>query len=550
MMVALSFKLMYADRGSQQNTRELPARERSLVEISKYTRPESVVQESFSRAAGVLTAQAIEKSFGANRVLRSVSLALSPGEVHTLMGENGAGKSTLFRILAGIHRPDTGQISLDGAPLDLRNPCAAYDQGIYLVPQEPALLKELSVGENMFLGMLPTRGRLPARIDWKTIRAKAQDALATLGLDVDVRDDAKHLSIAQQQLVECAKALLRGCRIILFDEPTSPLTSREVGILFAIMRQLREQGCTLGFISHRMDEVTEISDRVSVLRDGAVTDELDRSGFDRARLVRAMVGRELIFDRKRAHHEAAGEPVLSVRGLAHAPVFAGVDFDVRPGEILGLAGLIGAGRTEIAESVCGLRAKSAGQVTLCGRDITTASISDIIAAGLVYVPEDRARHGVILPMSIRDNATSGQIARLQRRSGILDRGRERAIATDTMSRYAVRARGIEQPVGQLSGGNQQKVVFGKWMSTNPKVAILDEPTRGVDVGAKDEIYRLIEGLSAQGMAIIIISSELEELIALCDRVLAIYGGGIAAELRGAEITAARVGAAFLGVGGH
>jgi ABC-type sugar transport system ATPase subunit len=506
------------------------------------------VPDAVSHATGLLTASGIDKRFGANRVLRSVSLALAPGEVHTLMGENGAGKSTLFRILAGIHQPDTGQISLDGRPLELRNPCAAYDQGIYLVPQEPALLKELSVAENMFLGMLPTRGRFPARIDWRAIRAKGQEALSTLGLDVDVRDDAKHLSIAQQQLVECAKALLRGCRIILFDEPTSPLTSREVDILFGNMRRLREQGCTLGFISHRMDEVTEISDRVSVLRDGAVTDEVDRDGFDRARLVRAMVGRELIFDRKRAHRQPAGEPILSVRGLAHEPVFSGVDFDVRPGEILGFSGLIGAGRTEIAEAVCGLRAKSAGTVTLSGTDITTSSIGDIIAAGLVYVPEDRARHGVILPMSIRDNATAGQIGRLQRKTGILNRRREVEIATDTIARYAVRARGIDQSVGQLSGGNQQKVVFGKWMSTSPKVAILDEPTRGVDVGAKDEIYKLIEELSAQGMAIIVISSELEELIALCDRVIAIYAGKIAAELRGTDITAASVGAAFLGVG--
>jgi ABC-type sugar transport system ATPase subunit len=521
-----------------------------LIEISKRLTNEAIAPNAVSHRTGMLTATGIDKSFLANRVLRGVSLTLRPGEVHTLMGENGAGKSTLFRVLAGIHRQDSGAITLDDAPLDLRNPSAAHENGIYLVPQEPALMAELSVAENMYLGVLPTRGRFPARVDWRDIRGKAQDALSSLGLDVDVRDDAKHLSIAQQQLVECAKALLRGCRIILFDEPTSPLTSREVGFLFGIMRRLRDQGCTLGFISHRMDEVMDISDRISVLRDGAVTDEVDRDGFDRARLVRAMVGRELTFDRKRAYRAPQAEPALSVRGLAHDPVFSGIDFDVRPGEILGFSGLIGAGRTEIVETVCGLRSKTAGLVTLSGRDITTASISEIIESGLVYVPEDRARHGVILQMSIRDNATAGQLTRLQRKSGLLNRGREIAIATDNLSRYGVRARGIDQPVGQLSGGNQQKIVFGKWMSTNPKVAILDEPTRGVDVGAKDEIYRLIEELSAQGMAIIVISSELEELIALCDRVIAIYGGRIAAELQGTEITAARVGAAFLGAGTH
>jgi ABC-type sugar transport system ATPase subunit len=537
------YKQLYTAR---QKRIRLKLRKRILVERSGNLTREVVAREAINRRTGVLAATAIDKSFLTNRVLRGVSLTLAPGEVHTLMGENGAGKSTLFRILAGIHRPDAGSIALDGAGVDLRNPSAAHASGIYLVPQEPALMAELSVAENMYLGMLPTRGRFPERIDWRSIRATAQEALSTLGLDVDVRDDAKHLSIAQQQLVECAKALLRGCRIILFDEPTSPLTSREVGFLFDIIKRLRDQGCTLGFISHRMDEVMEISDRISVLRDGAVTDEVDRDGFDRARLVRAMVGRELTFDRKRKHYDAEGEAVLAVRGLAHAPVFSGIDFDVRPGEILGFSGLIGAGRTEIAETICALREKTAGNVTLCGRDISKAAIGEIIQAGLVYVPEDRARHGVILPMSIRDNATAGQISSLQHAGGLLDRGREIAIAKDTISRYRVRARGIEQPVGQLSGGNQQKVVFGKWMSTNPKVAILDEPTRGVDVGAKDEIYRLIEELSAQGMAIIIISSELEELIALCDRVIAIYGGRIAAELSGAEITAARVGAAFLG----
>jgi ABC-type sugar transport system ATPase subunit len=496
--------------------------------------------------SGTLSAEAICKRFLANHVLKGVSLTLSPGEVHTLMGENGAGKSTLFRILGGVHRQDSGTIRLDGAPLELRHPHAAHAAGIYLVPQEPALMAELSVAENMHLGMLPAKGRFPARIDWRTLRSTAEAALSELGLDIDVRRDAKHLSIAQQQLVECAKALLRGCRIILFDEPTSPLTSREVGFLFGIMGKLRAQGCTLGFISHRMDEVMEISDRISVLRDGAVTDEVDRAGFDRGRLVRAMVGRELSFDRKRVRREITGEPALRVRNLTHEPVFRDVSFDVRPGEILGFSGLIGAGRTEIAETICGLRARHAGEVTLQGSDISQCGIAKIIEAGLVYVPEDRARHGLVLPMSIRDNATAGQMPRLQGRAGILDRAREIAIASDTLTRYRVRARGIEQRAGELSGGNQQKIVFGKWMSTQPKVAILDEPTRGVDVGAKDEIYRLIEALSAQGMAIVVISSELEELIALCDRVLAIYAGRITAEFRGAEITASRVGAAFLG----
>ena len=501
------------------------------------------------RGSGVLAAQAIDKRFVSNRVLRAVDLALAPGQVHTLMGENGAGKSTLFRIFAGIHRPDSGAISLDGTALDLRDPRTAQDHGIYLVPQEPGLMSNLSVAENMYLGMLPTRSAIPGLVDWPGIRRKTQDALGALGLDIDIKVEARHLSIAQQQLIECAKALLRDCRIILFDEPTSPLTAREVNFLFGIIRQLREQGRTLGFISHRMDEVKEISDRISVLRDGEVVDAVDRQDFDRARLVHAMVGRSVSFERARARNGASRHdrgPALMVEGLAHDGVFENVDLAVSPGEILGFAGLIGAGRTEIAETICGLRKKTAGTVALNGRDITHASIAAVIKAGLVYVPEDRARHGAILPMSIRDNATCGQLPRLENALGVIDRQRESTIAGETIARFRISSSGPEQPMRELSGGNQQKVVFGKWMSTEPSVAILDEPTRGVDVGAKEDIYRLIEEQADAGMAIIIISSELEELIALCDRVITIYAGRITAELSGADISAESVGNAFLG----
>ena len=464
------------------------------------------------------------------------------------MGENGAGKSTLFKVMAGIHQPDGGTVEIAGVSTVLRSPRAAQSQGIYLVPQEPALLGELTVCENMSLGHLPTTDRFPRRVDWARTRSEAQAVLDTLGLNLDPMLKAKELSIAQQQLVECAKALLRGCRTILFDEPTSPLTVREVDFLFGVMDRLRSEGYTLGFISHRMDEVLRISDEISVLRDGRLVETLERPAFDRKRLVDQMVGREVIVSRRRAAQApqaTLAEPVLDVQGLCSEPAFRDVSFQVRPGEVLGLAGLVGAGRTEIAESVFGVRPKT-GSVRLKGQDIAHSSVQDIIRQGLVYVPEDRARHGAILPMSLAQNISSGSLDSVRHRLGYLDLAAERRVAGELIARFGVRAWGPEQPIRTLSGGNQQKVVLAKWMNTNPTVAILDEPTRGVDVGAKEEIYELIEGLAKEGLAVVVISSDLEELIRLSDRVLALYEGDVVAELSGDDITADRVGRAFLG----
>ena len=496
-------------------------------------------------AAGRYQATEVTKTFGSVSVLRGVSLTLRPGRIHTMMGENGAGKSTLFKILSGLLRPTTGELRLDGAPVAFSAPHDAHQRGIYLVPQEPALMPELTVAETMFVGQLPTRAGFPRRVDWPGLRRQAQQALSSLGLAIDVGQLARHLSIAQQQQVECAKALLRGCRIILFDEPTSPLTSHEVERLFGIMRRLRDDGCTLGFISHRMDEVLDISDDISVLRDGALVDTVDRSGFDRVRLLSQMVGREMRVIPRRTASFSTGRPMLQVEGLAHAPRFHDVGFTLHEGEVLGLAGLVGAGRTEIAETIFGIRTPDAGHVRLGGDEITGLAPHAIIRRGLVYVPEDRARHGAILPMTITENITSGLLDRLRQRFGLIDRNDEDRTGAAIVTQYRVRCAGIDQPLRQLSGGNQQKVVFGKWMGLQPRVAILDEPTRGVDVGAKDEIYELIEELAKAGLAILVISSEMEELVRLCDRVLSIYEGRIVAEIEGADITPARVGQSYL-----
>ncbi len=494
---------------------------------------------------GAYQALGITKNFATVAVLRGVSLSLRPGRVHTMMGENGAGKSTLFKILSGLIRPTAGRLLLGDLELSLGSPMAAHTHGIYLVPQEPALMPELSVAETMFVGQLPTASRMLPRIDWAQARRRAGDALASLGLDIDVDQQARHLSIAQQQQVECAKALLRGCRVILFDEPTSPLTTHEVEHLFGIMRRLRDDGCTLGFISHRMDEVLDISDDISVLRDGVLVDSVERAEFDRVRLMSQMVGREMRVIPRRNWTSATGTTALRVEALGHEPRFRGIGFTLHKGEILGLAGLVGAGRTEIAETIFGIRARDAGRITLGEEDISGLSTHAIIRKGLVYAPEDRARHGAVLPMTIAENLTSGLLDRVRQRFGLIDRAHEDSIGTETVAQYRVRCAGIEQTLRQLSGGNQQKVVFGKWMGLSPKVAILDEPTRGVDVGAKDEIYELIEGLAKAGMAILVISSEMEELVRLCDRILSVYEGRIVAELSGDQITPDRVGHSYL-----
>ena len=500
-------------------------------------------------ASQVVAGHGIVKRFSSVTVLHGVNIVFEPGRIHTLMGENGAGKSTLFKVLAGIHQPDGGTVEIGGVPTVLRTPRLAQAQGIYLVPQEPALLGELTVCENMGLGHLPTTTRFPRRVDWERTRSEAQAVLDTLGLNLDPMLKAKALSIAQQQLVECAKALLRGCRTILFDEPTSPLTVREVDFLFGVMDRLRGEGYTLGFISHRMDEVLHVSDEISVLRDGRLVETLERPSFDRKRLVDQMVGREVLVSRRRvaqAPPDTLAGPVLDVQGLCSEPTFRNVSFQVRPGEVLGLAGLVGAGRTEIAEAIFGVRGKSAGRVTLKGHDISGSSVQDIIRRGLVYVPEDRAKHGAILPMSLAQNISSGALDSVRHRLGFLDLNAERRVAVELIERFGVRAHSPEQPIRTLSGGNQQKVVLAKWMNTKPTVAILDEPTRGVDVGAKEEIYELIEGLAREGLAVVVISSDLEELIRLSDRVLALYEGNVVAELSGDDITADRVGRAFLG----
>ena len=488
----------------------------------------------------------IYKSYGPVSVLDGITTTFRPGRIHTMMGENGAGKSTLFKILSGVVVPSAGRLALDGHDVSFARPADAHRHGIYLVPQEPMLMPELSVAETMFVGDLPLQRGLTRRIDWRAVNERSASALASLGLDIDVGAKARTLSIAQAQQVECAKALLRGCRTILFDEPTSPLTAHEVDRLFAIMQRLRDDGHTLGFISHRMDEVLAISDDISILRDGRLVEAASGPDFDRTRLLSAMVGRTMRSIPRRAVSTATDKVVLTVGGLTHEGRFRDVGFALREGEILGLAGLVGAGRTEVAETIFGLRRRDGGTVELDGRSIVGLAPGDIVRRGLVYAPEDRARHGAVLPMTIGENLSAARLDVMPRRRGLIDARDEDARSAAIVRQFRVRCAGTDQKLRELSGGNQQKVVFGKWMGLSPRVAILDEPTRGVDVGAKDEIHDLIERLAGGGMAFLVISSETEELVRLCDRVLSIYEGRVVSELAGDAVTLERVTRSYLG----
>jgi ABC-type sugar transport system ATPase subunit len=483
-------------------------------------------------------ATGISKAFAGARALLDVSVAFDPGEIHTLVGENGAGKSTLLKVMAGIHQPDGGELVLAGQPLPTITPRSAQHRGIYLVPQEPTLMATLSVVENLFVGILP-RGRLPFSVDWKEMERSAGAYFAQVGLDIDPRGPASALSIAEQQLVECARALVHRCNVIFFDEPTSPLTAREADVLFVLMRQLRERGFTLGFISHRLDEVLAISDRVTVLRDAKVVADFDPGQASREKLISAMVGHDIALRQRRHRDLASTDTVLEVEGLSAPGTFSDISFAARRGEVLGLAGLVGSGRTEIAEAIYGLR-PATGSVVLGGKPSKHRSPAASIRAGLIYLPEDRGRNGVFANVELARNITAAVIPTLPRFGPMLRPAAELDLAGKGAERTRVIAQSLRAPIKSLSGGNQQRAMFARWLLAQPKVAIFDEPTRGVDVGAKEDIYRIIEGISDSGIAVVMIASELEELVFVCDRVIAIYEGRSVGEVAGDEITLARL----------
>ncbi|MET7750586.1 sugar ABC transporter ATP-binding protein [Micromonospora sp. NPDC005367] len=495
-------------------------------------------------SAPLLVLDGVTKSFGAVAALRGVHLALHPGEAHALVGENGAGKSTLVKTLAGAHAPDTGRMTLDGSPLELRGPADARAAGIAVIYQEPTLFPDLSVAENIFMGRQPLRGL--RRIDTTAMNRDAERLFERLGVRIDPTRPARGLSIADQQLVEIAKALSFDARVLVMDEPTAALSGVEVERLFGVARSLCERGAAVLFISHRFDEVFDLCQRITVLRDGAWVSTDPTAELTVDEVVRRMVGRDVssLYPKQDA---PLRETLLEVSGLSRAGVFSDVSFDVRGGEIVALAGLVGAGRSEVARAVFGVDHYDAGEVRVAGRTLPPGSPRRAIAAGLALVPEDRRQQGLVMELSVERNATLARRRALSR-LGLLIGGAERAEAQRWTRRLQVKASRLTAPVATLSGGNQQKVVLAKWLATEPRILIIDEPTRGIDVGTKSEVHRLLSELANEGLAILMISSELPEVLGMADRVLVMHEGRVVRELSRAEADETSVMLAATGQG--
>ena len=482
----------------------------------------------------------IGKSFPGVRALSDVGIEAFPGECLALMGENGAGKSTLMKILSGVYAPDAGGIEIDGRPATLTSPSQAQQLGVSIIYQEFNLFPNLSVEENVFIGREPSRSGLVARGD---LRRRTRELLDQLGVSLDPTAMVRDLSVAQQQMVEIAKALSTNARIVIMDEPTSALSDTEVQNLFAIIRGLKARGLAVIFISHRLEEIFAICDRITVLRDGENAGETATADATAQRIVQMMVGRPLSDLFQKEAGAVVGEPVLEVEGVTRtrsrgdtsSTSIAGVSFSLRAGEIVGLAGLVGSGRTELARTIFGADKLDAGTIRVGGKKVKILTPVDAIRLGIGLVPEDRKQQALVLQLAVRENISLANLGTLSR-GGVIQRGPERSIADRFIDALQIRTPSMEQKVINLSGGNQQKVVLAKWLALNPRILIVDEPTRGIDVGAKAEVHALLSRLAGQGVAILMISSELPEILGMSDRILVMREGRLAGELTRSEAT--------------
>ncbi len=474
----------------------------------------------------------ISKQFPGVQALRDVDFSVRPGEIVGLIGENGAGKSTLMKILTGVYPEYEGSVLFEGEEVRLRNTREAYERGISIVFQEFNLCPNLSAMENLFLG---NENRTRAGfLSYRQTRDRAESAFRRLKMDIDPATPAGDLGVAQQQMIEVAKALAHHTRVLVMDEPTSALADREVTNLFGIVRGLKAEGIAVVFISHRLGEVLTIADRVTCLRDGRLSGEVETHAADRDDLVAMMVGRELDHRSTRRRGRPSEEVVLEVSGLSGPPMIRNVSFVLRKGEVLGLAGLIGAGRTELARLLMGAVKKTSGTIRLGGAEVDINHPSDAVARRIGYVPEDRKALGLVLPMTVRENTTMGVHPEISNRLGFISGRKEREIADFYIDRLQIKVPHREQVARNLSGGNQQKVVISKWLATRPRVLILDEPTRGIDVGAKAEVHRIIADLADDGVSILIISSELPEILHVSDRIIVMHEGRLTADIPRAE----------------
>ncbi len=493
--------------------------------------PQINQQLSADGSTPIIALNGASKSYGAVRASRDVSIALRAGEVRALAGENGAGKSTIVRMLAGVQRPDEGDVLVDGEPVTFHGPADARDAGIAVIYQEPTLFPDLSVAENVMMGRHPLGSM--RRIDRRALHRTVQELMDRLGVKLDPEQPVRGLSIADQQLVEIAKALSFDARVLIMDEPTAALSGHEVDRLFGVVRTLRQRGAAVLFISHRLGELFAICDTITVLRDGAVTHDGTTAEMTTDDLVRRMVGRELstLYPKLDA---TVGEKVLEVSRLTREGVFIDVSFDVHRGEIVALAGLVGAGRSEVARAIFGVDKPDAGHVTVDGVRLKPGSPSAAMKAGVGLVPEDRRQQGLVMELSIERNIGLTRLQALRSKLGVIGSGAEGRLASDWATKLQLKFHRLSDPVGFLSGGNQQKVVLGKWLATGPKILIIDEPTRGIDVGTKAEVHRLMSELASEGLAVLMISSELPEVLGMADRVLVMHEGRIARELSRAE----------------
>ncbi|MFI2365236.1 sugar ABC transporter ATP-binding protein [Promicromonospora sp. NPDC019610] len=482
----------------------------------------------------LLRATGISKSFPGVRALDDVHLDLRHGEVLALVGENGAGKSTLLKLLSGIHRPDAGTMELDGTPMSPSGPREANELGISVIHQEFHLMPDLTVAQNIFIGREPRRAGLLIRDD--ELERRTGKLFERLGIPLDPRQPVAHLSVAGQQMVEIAKALSFDARVLIMDEPTAALTETEVATLFRIVRDFVSPRTGVIYVSHRMDEIKEISDRITVLRDGRYVDTLPTATTETRDVIAAMVGRQLATGVRPgpAPEVADREVALAVRGLSTRSLLNDVSFELRRGEILGLAGLMGAGRTEVARAIIGAD-RSTGVVEVAGRPVTVRSPADAVRHGIGYLSEDRKRYGLLLDQDVVRNVMLSSL-RGMTRGGFVRDADGRRVATEMVDRLSIRTPSVTQRTKNLSGGNQQKVVLAKWLVRDCDVLIVDEPTRGIDVGAKDEIYTLLTGLAAQGKSIVVISSELPEVLRLADRIVVMCEGRVTGTLANADAT--------------
>jgi rhamnose transport system ATP-binding protein len=491
----------------------------------------------------LLRAENVDKSYAGLHALKNASLELRAGEVHALIGENGAGKSTLIKIITGAVEPDAGTLQLNGESIPKNSPRLAKQLGIAAIYQQPALFPELSVAENIAIGV--EESSVFSRVDWRARRRRAAELLARVSARIDPDAEAADLTMPEQQLVEIARALGAQAKVLIMDEPTASLSEEDTQNLFAVIRQLRGEGVGIIYISHRLEELPLIADRVTVLRDGQTIDTREMSEVDQQQLIQLMVGRELsaVFPKKNVE---VGDIVLELRQLGcSASGIHDINLFVRAGEIVGLAGLVGAGRTELARTIFGLTPPDRGEILLRGKTVKINSAARAIEFGIAYVPEDRRRHGVILDLAISANISLASLDQFSR-AGAIDFRREQEVAADYTRKLGIKTPAIFAPVATLSGGNQQKVALSRWLVTKPSVLILDEPTQGIDVGAKSELHALMTDLASQGVAILMISSELPEILGMSDRVAVMHGGTIVGTLDRSEATQEKILALALG----